>query len=51
MSIEKTGRTVEEALAAALSELNLTEADVDVQVLQEAKTGSSASASATPASL
>ena len=39
MSIEKTGRTVEEALAAALSELNLTEADVDVQVLQEAKNG------------
>ena len=39
MSIEKTGKTVEEALAAALSELNLTEAEVDVEVVQEAKKG------------
>lgn len=37
--VEKTGKTVEEAVAAALKELNVTADDVVVEVLQEAKSG------------
>lgn len=38
-SIEKTGKTVQEAISAALSELNLTENDVDIEVLEEGNKG------------
>jgi spoIIIJ-associated protein len=38
-SIEKTGKTVQEAIAAALSELNLTEEDVDIEVIEEGNKG------------
>ena len=37
--VEKTGKTVEEAVAAALKELNITADDAVVEVLQEAKSG------------
>lgn len=37
--VEKTGKTVEEAVAAALKELNVTADDAVVEVLQEAKSG------------
>lgn len=39
MSIEKTGKTVEEATAAALAELNLAEDQVVVEVLEKPKKG------------
>ncbi|HAY61019.1 MAG TPA: protein jag [Acidaminococcaceae bacterium] len=39
MGIEKTGKTVEEATAAALAELNLAEDQVDVEVLEKPKKG------------
>lgn len=38
-SIEKTGKTVQEAIAAALSELNLSEEDVDIEVIEEGNKG------------
>jgi spoIIIJ-associated protein len=38
-SIEKTGKTVQEAISAALSELELTEEDVDIEVLEEGTKG------------
>lgn len=38
-SIEKTGKTVQEAIATALSELNLTEEDVDIEVIEEGTKG------------
>jgi spoIIIJ-associated protein len=38
-SIEKTGKTVQEAISAALAELNLTEEDVDIEVLEEGNKG------------
>ena len=38
-SIEKTGKTVQEAITAALSELNLTEEDVDIEVIEEGTKG------------
>lgn len=38
-SIEKTGKTVQEAIAAALSELNLSEEDVDIEVIEEGTKG------------
>lgn len=37
--VEKTGKTVEEAVAAALKELNVAADDAVVEVLQEAKSG------------
>jgi len=38
-SIEKTGKTVQDAISAALSELNLSEQDVDIEVLEEGSKG------------
>ncbi len=38
-SIETTGRTEDDAIAAALSQLNLTRDDVSVEVLERAKSG------------
>ncbi len=38
-TIEKTGKTAEEAIAAALSELNLTEDQVNIEVVNEGKNG------------
>ncbi|PYG88990.1 spoIIIJ-associated protein [Ruminiclostridium sufflavum DSM 19573] len=38
-SIEKTGKTVQEAISAALSELNLSEEDIDVEVIEEGTKG------------
>lgn len=38
-SIEKSGKTIEEALELALKELNLKEADVEIEVLEEGKKG------------
>lgn len=38
-SIEKTGKTAQEAILAALAELNLTEEDVDIEVLEEGNKG------------
>lgn len=38
-SIEKTGKTVQEAIAAALSELNVSEEDVDIEVIEEGTKG------------
>ena len=38
-SIEMTGKTVDEALEAALAELNTTRENVDVEILEEAKDG------------
>ena len=37
--IEKRGKTVEEAVSAALTELGLTREEVEIQVLEEAKSG------------
>ncbi len=37
--VEKTGKTVEEAVAAALEELGVTQQDVDVEILEEARRG------------
>ncbi|MFP3974712.1 MAG: RNA-binding cell elongation regulator Jag/EloR [Dehalococcoidia bacterium] len=37
--LEMTGKTVEEAIEAALNELGLSRADVEVEVLQEGKSG------------
>jgi len=39
ISVEKTGRTVEEAVALALSELNVDEDQVDIDVLEEGSKG------------
>ncbi len=38
-TVEKTGKTVEEAVAAALKELQVTEHDVTVEVLEQPKSG------------
>lgn len=38
-SIEKTGRTVQEAISAALSELNLSQEEVEIEVLEEGNKG------------
>ncbi|MHB8063857.1 MAG: RNA-binding cell elongation regulator Jag/EloR [Ruminiclostridium sp.] len=38
-SIEKTGKTVQDAILAALSELKLTEQDVDIEVIEEGTKG------------
>lgn len=38
-SIEKTGKTVQEAISAALLELKLTEEDVDIEVIDEGAKG------------
>lgn len=38
-SIEKTGKTVQEAIAAALAELKLSEEEVDVEVIEEGNKG------------
>jgi len=38
-SIEKTGKTVQDAISAALSELKLSEEDVDIEVLDEGTKG------------
>ncbi|QNU66977.1 protein jag [Ruminiclostridium herbifermentans] len=38
-SIEKTGKTVQEAIAAALTELNLSEEDVDIEIIEEGTKG------------
>ncbi len=38
-SIEKTGKTVQEAISAALSELNLSQEDVEIEVLEEGNKG------------
>lgn len=38
-SIEKTGKTVQEAISAALSELKLSEEDVDIEVIEEGAKG------------
>ena len=45
-SLEKTGRTEEEAIAAALEELGLERDDVSVTVAQRAKSGFLGSVSA-----
>lgn len=37
--IEKSGKTIEDAIKAALQELNLTEENVDIEVLEEPKNG------------
>lgn len=37
--IKKSGKTIEEAVKLALTELNLTESDVEIEVLQEPKSG------------
>ena len=37
ISIEKTGKTVDDAVAAALEEFNATKDQVDVEVLEESK--------------
>ena len=37
--LEKSGRTMEEAIAAALSELGLSEEEISVEVLERAKSG------------
>ena len=39
MKVEKTGRTVEEAIQEALNELNVSREEVDVQVLEEGSRG------------
>ena len=39
MNVESVGRTVEEALEAALTELNLTKEEVDYTILVEPKKG------------
>jgi len=38
-SIEKTGKTVQEAISAALSELKLSEEEVDIEVIEEGAKG------------
>ncbi len=38
-SIEKTGKTVQEAISAALSELNLNHEDVEIEILDEGNKG------------
>lgn len=38
-SIEKTGKTVQEAISAALSELNLSREDVEIEILDEGNKG------------
>jgi spoIIIJ-associated protein len=38
-SIEKTGKTVQDAISAALSELKLKEQDVDIEILEEGTKG------------
>lgn len=38
-SIEKTGKTVQEAISAALSELNLSQEDVEIEILDEGNKG------------
>ena len=38
-TVEKTGKTVEEAVALALKELQVTEHDVTVEVLEQPKSG------------
>ena len=38
-TIEKSGKTIDEAVKAALTELNLTENDVDIEILEEPKNG------------
>jgi len=38
-SIEKTGKTVQDAILAALSELKLSEEDVDIEVIEEGTKG------------
>ncbi len=38
-SIEKTGKTVQEAISAALSELNLNQEDVEIEILDEGNKG------------
>lgn len=38
-SIEKTGKTVQEAISAALSELKLSEEDVDIEIIEEGNKG------------
>ena len=38
-SIEKTGKTVQDAISAALSELKLSEEDVDIEVIEEGAKG------------
>jgi spoIIIJ-associated protein len=37
--IEKSGKTIEDAIKAALQELNLTDENVDIEVLEEPKNG------------
>lgn len=37
--VEKTGKTVEEAVATALAELGVDRQDVDVEILEEARRG------------
>ena len=37
--LEKSGRTMEEAIAAALAELGLSEEEISVEVLERAKSG------------
>ncbi len=38
-SIEKTGKTIQEAISMALSELKLSEEDVDIEVIEEGNKG------------
>ena len=37
--LEKSGRTMEEAIAAALAELGMSEEEISVEVLERAKSG------------
>ncbi len=39
VSVEKTARTEEEAVAAALAELNVSRDEADVEILEKAKGG------------